>query len=663
MQYTPNPLDVQDLSSQDLAEIISHRRAVLNTVRNKSSEEFADEQDVFESMARCRIRAKYFQDARKPLSHTAAFAAAKAVKCSLFPAYAAQNMETQWAKLSVAGVATPIEGNGWDLNCSANEAEAWNTIIDQSRDPSVWGLDKMANPPYIQSLRSIPPISTGLPMQGISADEYLMLTPTPGLDTFSVGANLNRTTARPTNASGGPRLGNRSGASTIFQNKVVRSTAGVEKGQQLVSSVRQSSSSIRNNDKPEFYANRLSLGAKNTLGFLQTGVTRSKMFASSREQSTSTDNVRRMVLRATGTRASRTTGEGILGSLNGNSSSSRGSGRGGAITDIGAQNEAVRAQVKQTVEKYLSQIEYARVKGEEARIAAMKLAAEFDTAYGEMRMEVANQPPKKIQAAIAAFMASSRDLINRGAVKRAEYDAYQATILEQSSALSRLTTFGPMNYEISVDGSGGRGTSRQGAIPSSTSDDANGMPKGLDTSGRGTSRGASNTRRPDAWLEQMWSMLNPISAAWAATRSAAQDFEIFYAKEWKRFVTQYGEYVERLRQADQGNAQEAAKLLAARKKSITLENYAIIDTDTLTSIDMFLSELEGETEFLLEGQRAKQFKLSNETLNKIQEARQHALKARDAWGEAHIAAFKAQPQSLEQDPRVWWSFLPDILLQ
>ena len=158
-------------------------------------------------------------------------------------------------------------------------------------------------------------------------------------------------------------------------------------------------------------------------------------------------------------------------------------------------------------------------------------------------------------------------------------------------------------------------------------------------------------------------MLNPIATAWAATAAVASDFELHYAKEWKRFVTQFGEYVEGLRKADANNVREAAQLIASRKKSITLENYSVIDADTMTSIDMFLSELESETEFLLEGQRNKQFQLSGEVLNKIQEARQDTLKARDAWGEAQVAAFRLQPKALEDDPFVWWGFLPSIVLQ
>ncbi|MEO5668685.1 MAG: hypothetical protein ABIR96_11550 [Bdellovibrionota bacterium] len=659
LQYTPNPLDVHELSGQDLAEIITQRRAVLNTVRSKSTNEFAEEQDVFESMARCRLRAKQFQNSKKPLSYEAAFAAAKAVKCSLLPAYAAQNLETQWAKMSVAGVAVPIQGNGWDINCSANEAQAWNTIIDQSRDPSAWGIDQMANPPYIQSLRAMPPVATGLPMQGITADEYLMLTPTPGLDNYSTGANNTRTTVRPTNASVGARGGARSTAgATAFQSKVVRSESGVEKGQELVNSVRVSSSNIRNNDRSEFYASRLNMGAKNTLGFLQTGVARSKIIrSSSSSDTTQTNDVRRMVLRSTGTRASRTTSEGILGSLNNGTSSTPTTT--GNITDIGAQNEAVQAQVKVTVQKYLDNIELTRTKAEAARIEILRLVGQYDSVMGEVSIDIQNQPPKKIAARIAEGRSDQMDLVNQLGVKRAEFDAYQAAINEQSSALSRLVTFGPMNGEISLDGAS-RGTTR-GTSTGTTTGTSTTMPSGLDTSGRGSTRGAWN--RTNGFADQLWAVLNPISSAWAATRMSGAEFQRFYASEWKRFVSQYGDYVEGLRKADMANSREAAQLISARKKSITLDNYTVIDVDTMTTIDMFLSELDEETGFLLDGQRDKQFKLSNDVIGKVQETRKNALKARDAWAEAQVVAFKEQPKSYEQDARLWWGFLPTILLQ
>jgi hypothetical protein len=644
--YTPNPLEVQDLTSQELTQIITQKNGTLRSLRSKPTKEYADEQDVFEQTARCRIRASQFQNTKQPLSFQAAFAAAKAVKCAILPAYAAQNLDTQWAKLSVAGVAVPIQGEGWDINCGANEAQAWNTIIDQTRDPSVWGLDQMANPPYIETMRAMAPISTGLPMAGMTADDYLMLTPTPGLDSYSVGANNLRTVANPRNMGGAANSRTQNGI-TNLQTKVVRSNSGVEKGQQLVGAVRSASNSIRTNDRSSYYANRLSLGAKNTQAFLATSVTRSKTLNRTADAA-STDNVRRMVLRSTGTRASRTTGEGILSGLNTGSTGTTGN-----ITDIGAQNEAVRADVKNQIQKILDQIEATRVAGEAARTAGLKLTSDYDTLVGELMIDVDQKAPKKIAAKIKESTVERKRLITEMGVQRATYDAAQAKILELNSALMRLATFGPVGTQLDV-GTAGRG--------STTNGNGTSMPAGLggSTNGRGTTRTTQNSRD---WLDRMVAAFNPISTAWAAAKDSAQDFERFYASEWRRFKKQYGEYVERLRQADRANAREAALIIASRNKALTKDTYNLIDAETLISMDMFLSEIDGEAEFLLDGHRSKQFKLGNDVVGKIQEARQSAQAAQDLLLEAHIQSLKNAPKSYEQDPQAWVGFLPQILLQ
>ncbi len=224
--------------------------------------------------------------------------------------------------------------------------------------------------------------------------------------------------------------------------------------------------------------------------------------------------------------------------------------------------------------------------------------------------------------------------------------------------MNRLLTFGPANFEINIEGSGGGG---RGTTRGSSGGTSREMPEGLG-GGRGDTRRTTWNRSEGAW-ERLLSALNPIANAWATSVKAVQEFELFYAAEWERFVQQYGEYVEGLRKDDEANAREAAQLIATRKELVTPDTYTVIDPETLTAIEMFLSELEQETEFLLEGQRARQFQIPNDALTHIQEARRNALKAQDLWAEAQVMAVKLRPKSYEEDEALWWGFLPEILLQ
>lgn len=648
--YAPNPLAVEELSGKDLADIIRERRSMLSKLRQGGTDEkYVDEQDVFETMARCRIRAKQFQNNRVPLQNQAINALGKTIKCAVLPAIATQNWKTPYAKMTYALGAAPIEGKNFEFNCDPNEMMAWDQILEQGRDPNAWGIPQMANPPYIASLRSIPPVSTGLPGVGITADDYIRMMPAPGLENINVGANQSRTSVRVANAQSGTRLGGRS--STLSTGVSRSNGAAIERGQGLAQAVRTSSANIRNNKQSDYYSSRMLMGAKNTGSFLSTGVSRSRVISTADAQNARKQEAsvaRDRFLRSVGTRASRTTSEGILNDLDRSNSKIR------SVDTVGQRNRQIRDEVKVMVQKYLDNIESTRVKAENVRRSIATLVADYDAKVAELELEIKDLPPKQIAEKISAKQAELFQITKELGVKKAEYDGYQAAIMTQNSALTRLVTFGPTNLSITT---GGRGTSR-GAGSSTRSDDTSGMP-----AGRGGVRQTSWLEKPQTPTERLWSLLNPFPFAYADSIKDQEAWEAHWNAEWKRFVSQFADYVADRRKVDQENRKEAARLVAARKNAITPENYTFIDQGTLLTIDMFLSELEQETAFMIEGQTAGHFQLQPSVLKRIQETRLETNKARESWIEAQKQQMKILPKSYQDDPDLWWGLMTQVFME
>jgi|GEM_PF-3033760 len=652
-RYVPNPLEVSELSGEDLVDIIQEKRSTLSSLRmGQETDDYVDEQDVFESMARCRIRAKQFQDTRTPMSKTVVNAVGKTLKCAVLPAVATQKWKTGTAKIAFAVGAVPLQVKDFDFSCDPNEMLAWNQVMEQGRDPLAWGIPQMANPPYIASLRQIPPVTTGLPGRGLSADEYLLMTPTPGLDNFSVASNDLRTSARPANSSSGVSLGGRGGT---LSSKATRSnSAAIDRGQDLTQAVRSSSSNIRNNNQPDYFASRMLMGSKSTSGFLATGVSRSRIISSKDAQasrSQTASRARQTVLRSVGTTASRSTSEGILGDLDKTTSNL------GSVNTVGQQNAQVREEVKGNIQKYLNNIESTRSKAEQTRLSIASLVADYDAKVEELTLEIQDLPPKQIAEKIAAKRSEMFQITKNLGIKKAEYDAYQAAVMEQNSALMRLSTFGPQNLSTTI---GGRGAVSTGKTSSSrvSGVDTSGMPNG-----RGNVQNTSFYDKPISPVDRFWAMLNPLPQAYAVDIKAKEAFEKFWNSEWRRFVGQYGDYVAGRRKVDRANAVEAAQLVAAHKKQITPESYSFIDQGTLLTIDMYLSELEQETAFLIEGNTTEQFRLTPSVLNRVQEARAESSKARESWILAQKEHLKIIPKSYEDDPDLWMGFLPQIFIE
>jgi hypothetical protein len=655
--YIPNPAAIDELKAKDLVDIISQKKNVLTSLRSGTqNDEYADEMDVFESMARCRIRAKQYQSDKVPMSHQALSAIGQTVKCGILPFWATQNWDTKWQQLSTGIAAAEVRGQGWDMSCDANEMEAWNMIAAQGRDPNNWGLPQMANPPYLQSMRQVAPVSTGLPGRALTADEFLMMTPTPGLENIDTTAGELRTAGRTTNAASGVRLGSRTtaGAGSLLAAQISRSERGVRQGQGLVQSVRTASAEIRNGNQAEYYSERLRTGARETSNVLATSVSRVQNLPASAQsqRNQQTDVARNQVLRSVGTSASRTTSEGILNGLQGRGTPPS------SVSDVGQRNRQVREEVKAQIQKHLNNIEDTRKKGEQARAEILRLVAEHDSKMLELEMEIQGKPPATIQQKIASKRQELLEVVKQIGVYKASYDAYQAAILEQNSALHRLATFGPQNMELRI---GGRGDTR-GASSTASGVDTSGMPAGYTPAGRGSVQGAWLLPK-DSWLQNLWTQLNPIATAWASSRSALLSAEEYWASEWKRFVSQYETYVQGRRRADEANSREAAKLVAARKASIDRDSYMHIDLETLTTMDMFISELEQETEFLLDGHRSRQFVLSPAVLRDLQIAREEATKARQSWAQAQVLGFQQMPRSYEQSPELWWGLLTQVFMQ
>ncbi len=669
---SPNPLEVNNLSAQDFVTIITEKEATLKALRSNhaKNDEYYDEQDVFESMARCRIKAKRYQTRREPLSKKAINALGQTIKCGLLPLWGS-GLDTQWQRMTTAVGSAPIQGGGFDFSCNPQEMEAWNAIVDQSRDPANWGLPQLANPPYIDSLRRMPPVVTGLPSANMSADDWLYMNPAPGLDDFD-SVSRSRIGVNPVNAQGGPRANTRNVSRSIMKTSssgyamVSGESRGVTQGKALSKAVRQSSSDIRKGQNAQLSATRMRSGASNTRRFIAKGLdrTRSKTPAARiAAQTSSARNVSRVVLRASGTSASRSTGQGLLGDLSRMNQNNNGL---GDIGDVGAQNRQVRDDVKKTIQARLNNIELARGKSESSQMGILQLIAKYDGIIADTTISIRGKAAKKIAEIMKSTQAQLVDITRQLGVKKMEYDTYQAAILSENSALSRLATFGPSNYSFIAPGQSGsgRGTASSSGARSPATDavNAGSMPSGLAGGGRGSVTLKSWNDEDSAW-DKLLHFMSPVENAWAKTFKNDQEYEAFWAQEWRRFNREFEGYV--IGQAEQENliAVEASKLIAARNSKITEETYDNIDHDTMVTMDIFLDELEGETDFLIEGHKQNDFKLTGAVLDTVMKASVDAKASRQLLDEYQIEKFNSLPKSYEEDPSIWYGLLPAVLLQ
>ena len=664
----PNPLEVERLTAQDFVTIIREKKSTLDALRrgkHSENDEYYDEQEVFESMARCRIKAKRYQTRREPMSKKMINALGKTVKCGLLPLWGA-SMDTQYQRLTTGIGAAPIQGGGLDFSCDPNEMQAWNAIVDQSRDPAAWGLPQMANPPYIDSLRRLPPVVTGLPGNNLSADDWLYLNPAPGLDNFD-SVSRNRTGISTVNSQAGPRSDvsrnvMRTGASGYAV--VSAASRGVEQGQSLSRAVRQSSSDIRKGQNAQLGATRMQSGASNTRRFIAKGLDRSRMTSSSARRAgraETANKVSRVVMRTTGTSASRSTGQGLLGQLGQIGGQQQGL---GDIGNVGANVRKVQNSVKQTIQSRINNINLARTKSEEAHKNILSLIAQYDGIVADTAIDMRDKSAKKISGIMKESQAQLYEITRQLGVKKAEYDAYQAAILSENSALSRLATFGPQNYNFIAPGQSGsgRGTaSDSSSSPALDAVNAGAMPNGLPSGGRGNVTLNTWDQEGTAWAKLLHFM-NPVGNAWAKTKMSDAEYDAFWMQEWRRFKHEFEGYV--IGQAQQENqmAVEAAELIAARNASITEETYDYVDYDTIVTMDIYLNELEEESRFLVDGHKQGDFKLTGAVLDTVMKANVEAKASQQLLTEMQIENFKSLPKSFEDDPNLWYGLLPEVLL-
>lgn len=648
----PNPLglDSKDLTAHDIRLIIEEKGTTLRQLRGgANSVEHLDESDVFESMANCRKRAAYFQDNTLPTKQIAVNSVGKLLKCSVLPMVATQNWDSDKAMIVNTLADAEIKGHKLDLTCDPGTGKMWQTIQDQGRDPTAWGIPQMANPPYLQSLRTVPPVSTGV--NGITdAQDYMNLYPMPGVENYNVASNAARTVGSVANSQSGIQLGGR----TLSLKVSPSGATATRRGQELALAVRESSSNIRNDNQAEYYATRLARGAQSTRKFLENGVSRSSKISTPKaleRQKQDASRARDTVLRSVGTTASRSTSQGILNGLrNVQNTAMR------AVDSVGEQNRKVKDAVKGQIQGILNNIDLARVKAEEARASIMKMVATYDQKVAELTQEIDGKAPKKIGALIQAKRTELFELVKTMGTKKAEFDGLQAQILEQNSALMRIASFGPQGTDLATSGS-------RGSLNTPTN------VNGVDTSGMPQGRGTlqSNTgyfeKRPLSGFEKFMEFMNPFPDAFAVGVKAQEEFERFWNSEWKRFVSQYGDYVESRQKVEKNIANEAAKLVAVRNRSVTEENYDFIDQRTLLTADLYISELEEESEFLIQGQKSGQIRMQQPVLSRILETRQDTLKAREAWIAAQNEHLKIIPKSYEDDPELWWGFVPQIFIE
>lgn len=695
----PNPLEIDELSCADAVEIIKEQNRTLKKLRTNDDvarsedDKYYDEHDVFESMAQCRIKARRYQGRSAPMKNQVLGMVGGLAKCTLAPMWGSgKKTSTQQLTSAIAGMDIP------GLECDPGTQEMWDAINAQGRDLNNWGIQGLENADHLVALRSIPPIDTGLAVPGLTASEYLLMTPSPGIDNIAnIQGAGGRTTGNPINAGVGPQMRTAissegssgrapasvgatvaSTASTNSGSNVSRNTissssgyslikrasnavnvatqSAVSRGQNLVQGVRTASSNIRKGVDARISSLKLKDSSAKIASTLSTGVSRSMLSSSSNRRSSRSQvasDVRRTTLRTLGSSASRAVGEGILDSL-------RNTG-GNSVDDIGQQRRDVETAVTSQIQKHLNNIEVARVKGEEAREEIMRITNEHALAIAEARIEADGQPTAVIAEVMRKLHHKIADITTRAGVKRAAYDTAQAAIYAEQSAMQRLMTFGPQNLNVSIPGGdGGRGSTNTNSAGDTYRSITNtgAMPDGLPADGRGNLSWLEQQREQSVFA-QIWKMVNPIQDAWAST---VGDEDAFFMKEWKRFMAGMESYVEDRRLARDRYRREAANHVVRNNTRNSEENFSRINSNALLSMDMYLNELESEVEFILAEEERKKLAMTVSVKNNVVAAAANAREARQAWNQAQRANFEDLSENPEEYPEVWLSFLPEIIL-
>ncbi len=644
----PNPLADADIDGDQLAIALRDRKTLSQLRKARGSEGNAhDEMAILEELNGCIKDAEHRQSGTRPAKVAVMEAVGKAIKCSLLPALATHYFDTPWQKLTLGAASIPIEGDRWNINCDPSEIAMWDQMrsMDPAQIQQQWGIPQMANPPWIASLRALPPMSTPFPVVGVTAEDLIRASPqwafTPAPAPAGAGPGGDSDTPVSRFRSGGGTSTARSSGSgssdlTNGSSRFRSSTTG-QQGRAFVQLTRATSSEIRRGRNPQKNSAQMASAARSTRNFF--GASRRKVTPSELKKGRTAiaSSARRLVSISAGSTASRSSSGNVLSSIRAlppRSNPASGGGGGGVGGVSRRDREIIGQQLKAIVDGHLTNIRFSMGKADELRQELMRKMTERDFIVQKLAVEIVDKAPVKIGDKV---MSAQQKLLNidgeLGALK-AQYDVYEGTVREQSMFINRVLTFGIQGAQA-------------GSLPELSNVPSN-FPSGL--------RGASTSGARGAFFN--FFRLFQLPEAWAA----AVDADTHWLNEWERFVGEYGAYAESRAAVDEENRRAVSRFLNDRTGKVEATPLVWMNTETLLSAKMFMSEVLEESEHLVGEASTKILKLDPMTFQNLKESREESQAALVEVIGATQDILKATPASYADNPEVWLGMLPDLLL-
>ena len=586
------------------------------------------------------------QNKSKPFDKELVSAIGKTLKCHVMPALTTYFLDTEFQRMSTALAAMPLQAKDVDMNCDPREIEAYNAM--RPTDPNViaqqWGIPQMANPPYINSLRMLPPLQSPFPIVPL---------PNGGLSTpFGNIGVINSAASGITVVSGaGTRVAASRGVVTMSRTPGRRPRAasrGLIQGQSLTLGVRQLANQVSQGKQVLESLSTLRQGASNTRSLARTMVannTKRGLVAIRTDRTQSANTARSLVRNLGAARASRTTASGVVSTLRGRAPSA--STPVSSIGDVQKSNEQERLRIEGLARMYMDNIETARAKAETARQKIQQMILERDSAVSNILAEILNKPPKEQAQRVMRLRQELLEKDKALALTKAEYDTYAAAVLEQSSLVRQLALFG--TQAPNNPGFGGGVDPRK-------------LPTGFPQPSPGTG-GSSGTGRSTR-LEKVWEWFNPIQSVFAAAVSHLGIYgnEKEWRAAWDKFVGDYEHYAKTKTDDEKVLINRAGSDIKKRMDSITTENATDLDTETLVTMDLYSQSLSEESQDLLSESQKGHLGLTSEVVSTIRKIRGDALETKEALDELSMQFAKTYPRSDDENDEVWWSMLPEMAI-
>jgi hypothetical protein len=389
----PDPIRDSSLPAHQMAKLLPLYN--VNSVRtgdlSARSEVAGLESDMFsQAEAACRSAALKKQEDSNPLARSIAINVAKGLKCAVFPTLATMYLDTEFQRLTTAIGAAEIKTPDMDLSCDPREMDLYNQM--RPTDPNViaqqWGLPQLANPPYIDAMRRLPPLQSPFPI--LPAPGGGLITPygNIGVTSQSLGVTgvntsaANRSTVLP---------------STIRRNvggsrSAATGSRGLAAGRGLAQGARTLSANISSGVRTREAVTTLKSGSSNTKKLAKTILTNTSRLSAADRRAAATKSAQtaQTAVRAlTGAAGSRTTAQGVLNGLRG-----RGGTGQAPNNTLDETLEKKRKQMERLANSYIENIKTAQARAETARLKIAELISQRDEISGKLLGDIIHKAPR-----------------------------------------------------------------------------------------------------------------------------------------------------------------------------------------------------------------------------------------------------------------------------